>query len=72
MKLKFYILLIFFNYLNAYDDHFLFKDNFYKNSIELFLDSSSLEQSDNYNDLKLSGILNKTQSFNYSIRSFGF
>ena len=72
MKLKFYILLILFNYLNAYDDHFLFKDNFYKNSIELFLDSSSLEQSDNYNDLKLSGILNKTQSFNYSIISLDF
>ena len=72
MKLKFYFLLIFFNCLNAYDDHFLFKDNFYKSSLEIFSDSLSIDKHENYNHLVLGGILHKTQDLNYSIISLDF
>jgi hypothetical protein len=72
VKLMVYIILFFFDYLRAYDDHFLFNDNFYKQSLEPQLDSLLNEKYDNYNDLRLNGILHKTQNFNYSIFSLDF
>ena len=72
MKLIFYTILFFFNYLNAYDDHFLFNDNFYKHSLEFRLDSLLYEKYDNYADFRLNGLLHKTQNFNYSIISLDF
>ena len=72
MRLIFYSILFFFNYLKAYDDHYLFNDNFYKHSLESQLDSSLNEKHGNYNDLRLNGILHKTQNFHYSIFSLDF
>ena len=72
MKFIFYTILFFFIYLNAYDDHFLFNDNFYKRSLEFRLDSLLYEKYDNYSDFRLNGLSHKTQNFNYSIISLDF